>query len=253
MASPKTLFRPLLRSPSTPIYRRLNHHQLQQQHRTFLLDSLTSSSSAHKHAPQLLTANRTLPYPSAPIYSIIADVPSYSSFLPYCQRSDITKWSAPDTRYKRIWPSEGILTSGFGSVTESFVSKVYCIPGKVVESVCGDAETSLRREDIGHHLFPSSSEDKSPRTTNTGLLLSHLRSKWTIEPVSKDTTHVSLSVEFAFTNPFYAALSGGAAPKVAEYMIKAFEQRVKEVMEGNPEMVGASLAEMDGSRMRLKE
>ncbi|KAF1845621.1 uncharacterized protein K460DRAFT_286242 [Cucurbitaria berberidis CBS 394.84] len=238
MATLKTL-RPLLRSST----------QLLQpciQRRTFLPNPFASSSDSQS-PPQILTASRTLPYPSAPVYSIIADVPSYHTFLPYCQRSDITKWSAPDSTYNRRWPSEGVLTSGFGNITESFASRVYCVPGKIVESVGGATATSLSRDEIAHHLA-----EAEPRGNSAGSngLLTHLRSKWTIEELAKDQTRVSLAVEFAFSSPLYAALSGGVAPKVADFMIKAFETRVQELLERDPDMAGASLADLDGSRLK---
>jgi coenzyme Q-binding protein COQ10 len=81
-------------------------------------------------------------------------------------------------------------------------------------------------------------------------LLRHLRSKWTIEDLGKDKTGVSLALEFAFANPFYAALSGGVAPKVADAMIRAFERRVEEVLRENPDMRGAGLADLDGSKVK---
>ncbi|KAH4990990.1 hypothetical protein HBI76_058920 [Parastagonospora nodorum] len=228
--------------PTRPLFQ-TSKRLYQSQRRTFLPNPFADTSSP----PQTLRAQRVLPYPSAPIYSIIADVPSYASFLPYCQRSDITHWSAPDKTYARRWPSEGKLTSGFGGITESFVSRVYCVPGKYVESVGGDTETSLDRDEIAHHLEAGGS---GSRAGGDNGLLRHLRSKWTIEELGKDKTVVSLALEFAFTNPFYAALSGGVAPKVADVMIRAFEQRVMALLKENPEMVGASLAELDGSRMK---
>lgn len=242
MATSRTL-RPLLQirtSRTTP--------QLQAftQRRTFLPNPFAASSS--QPAPQILTACRTLPYPSAPVYSIIADVPSYHTFLPYCQLSDITKWSAPDSTYGRQWPSAGILTSGFGNITESFASRIYCVPGRFVESVGGDTGTSLKKEEIAHHLEDGAQQ--SERGEGSNGLLTHLRSKWTIEDMGKDTTQVSLAVEYAFSNPLYAALSGNAAPKVAEFMIKAFEKRVKELLDRDPDMVKAGLADMDGSRLK---
>jgi coenzyme Q-binding protein COQ10 len=45
-------------------------------------------------------------------------------------------------------------------------------------------------------------------------------------------TDVNLVIEYQFANPVYAALSAAAAPKVAEKMIEAFENRVKAVAEG---------------------
>src|SRR5690625_280403 len=55
---------------------------------------------------QQLTADRTLPYPSGPLYELIADVDSYDRFVPYCSSSRVTQWSAPDPRDAngRRWP-----------------------------------------------------------------------------------------------------------------------------------------------------
>jgi len=221
------------------------------QRRTFLPNPFEALNAATKQPPpQVLTAVRTLPYPSAPIYSIIADVPNYQNFLPYCQRSDTTKWSAPDKTYGRRWPSEATLTTGFGGLTESFASRIYCIPGRYVESVGGDTETSLKPEDISHHFEGTTDGTGQRRREGSNGLLTHLRSKWTVEPVQNDQTQVSLAVEFAFANPMYAALSGGVAPKVAEFMIRAFEARVKELLEGNEAMVKAELGELEGSRLK---
>ncbi|KAL5121814.1 Coenzyme Q-binding protein coq10, mitochondrial [Pleosporales sp. CAS-2024a] len=238
MATPRTL-RPLVQtcrriSPSAP------------SHRTFLPNPFADTSSS----PQTLTAHRVLPYPSAPIYSIIADVPSYASFLPYCTRSDITHWSLPDKVYKRHWPSQGTLTSGFGGITESFVSRVYCVPGKYVESVGGDTETSLAPDEIAHHLEAEGGDATRAVAGGDGGLLRHLRSRWMVEDMGRDKTGVSLALEFAFANPFYAALSGGVADKVVDVMIRAFEQRVVKLLTENPDMVKAGLADLDGSRLK---
>ena len=85
-------------------------------------------------------------------------------------------------------------------------------------------------------------------------LLTHLLTRWTIRPFPgtppsssattaegraqgetarpREQTEVSLAIEFQFANPIYSTLSAGAAPKVAEMMIRAFEERVKSVLEG---------------------
>lgn len=88
--------------------------------------------------------------------------------------------------------------------------------------------------------------------------MAHLLTRWTLKPypykppptdaLHADSTHknlegtnpmpgqekteVNLAIEFQFSNPLYAALSSAAAPKVAEKMIEAFENRVKAVVEG---------------------
>jgi coenzyme Q-binding protein COQ10 len=120
-----------------------------------------------------------------------------------------------------------------------------------VESVGGNTGTSLREDDIAHHLSSQEQDqDVSSRKEGSNGLLTHLRSTWTVEAIQNGQTQVSLAVEFAFANPMYAALSGGVAPKVAEFMVKAFEKRVREVLERNPEMVEAGLEDMEGSGMK---
>lgn len=226
------------------------HHDFLQR-RAFLpnpfqspLNPLVSSSE-----PQTLTASRTLPYPSHPIYSIVSDVSSYSTFLPYCQSSSVTQWSSPDPIFARHWPSEASLVIGWGSLTESFTSRVFCVPGRIVESIGGDTETELSHNEIAHHLEHAKDVDRGAKGAGGGLL-THLRSRWTIEELGRDKTGVTLALEFAFANPLYTTLSAGAAPKVAEVMVRAFEERVKSLLDGNPSMIKASLGELEGSQVK---
>jgi coenzyme Q-binding protein COQ10 len=168
-------------------------------------------------------------------------VSSYSNFIPYCQRSDVTKWSQPDKTYGRRWPGEGRLTVGFGGFEEQFTSRVYCIPGRAVESVGGQTETSLPAAEIQHHLGDAAIARSEE--VQSGLL-THLRSLWRVEARGKDTTDVRLELEFAFANPMYTALSAGAAPRVADKMIEAFESRVRSLLDNNPTMARASLEQL---------
>lgn len=231
--------------PSAP--RLLSVHQ----RRTFLPNPFQSSLNPLNAAaqPQTLTAKRTLPYPAAPIYSIVSDVQSYSSFLPYCQSSSVTRWSSPDATYSRKWPSEAKIVVGWGNLTESFTSRVFCIPGRIVESIGGGTESDLNAKDIAHHLEGARDSDKGAKGAGSGLM-THLRSRWTIEALGNDKTEVSLALEFAFANPMYTALSAGAAPKVADIMIRAFEERVQKLLDGNPEVAKADLGQLEGSMMK---
>ncbi|KAF2683480.1 hypothetical protein K458DRAFT_305496 [Lentithecium fluviatile CBS 122367] len=241
MATARTL-RPLLRGQAHPRPLHLT------QRRTFLPNPFQSAFNPLNASsqPQTLSASRTLPYPSQPIYSIVSDVASYSSFLPYCHSSAVTRWSSPDSQYQRKWPSEAELVVGFSNFTETFTSRVFCVPGRIVESIGGSTETDLQRQEIAHHLEDG---DKGAKGAANGLM-THLRSRWTIAALGKDKTEVTLALEFAFANPLYTALSAGAAPKVAEIMIKAFEERVGSLMAKNPEIARASLNELDGSTIK---
>ena len=266
-------------STSTRIIRPLLHHQslrttrpqrllfAQKQRRTLFEEAFQSNV-------QTLTTSRTLPYPHDSLYTIIADIEQYSAFLPYCLSSTVTKWSRPTLvssnpssmgsgtgdESKRAqkevqWPEEATLTIGWQNIRESFTSRVYCIPGRVVEAVSGNAVTTLSDEDISHHtmLLPeSSSDDKNE-------LLTHLLTRWTLHPYpykppplpslsssssvqnrakpeeptthpAREQTEVSLHLEYAFANPMYTGMSKAVAPKVGDMMVNAFEERVRRLL-----------------------
>ncbi|KAL9071700.1 MAG: hypothetical protein Q9157_005376 [Trypethelium eluteriae] len=224
---------------------------------------------------QILSASRTLPYQHDLLYTIIADIGQYSTFLPYCVSSTVTKWSKPtpvsskntkdnSSEQKEVqWPEEATLTIGWQNVRESFTSRVYCIPGRVVEAVSGDTHTSLPEEAIQHHS-PRTPDPQSNSSSSTSSgsesgnnLLTHLRTRWTLRPYpykppplpsmsssapspkqparpedptthpAREQTEVSLHLEYAFANPVYSGLSKAVAPRVAEMMVGAFEERVK--------------------------
>lgn len=50
---------------------------------------------------------------------------------------------------------------------------------------------------------------------------------------ARDRTEVFLTIDYVFTNPMYAAMSKAFAPKVAGFMIQAFENRAKMLLDGN--------------------
>jgi coenzyme Q-binding protein COQ10 len=191
---------------------------------------------------QSLTATRILPYKSSSLYTIIADVDSYSSFLPYCVDSKITKWSEPDTNGTR-WPSEADLKVGWGGYEETFTSRLFCVPGSVVEALSGEAISESSKSDVSHH----SATFDAPAIPND--IFKSLSTRWTVKPFlykpatgqpetdktqhpSRDQTEVHLTINFQFANPIYAALSKAVAPKVASVIIEAFEERVRRLLDG---------------------
>jgi len=200
---------------------------------------------------QSLSATRILPYQSSSLYKLIADIDSYSSFLPYCQKSTITQWSSPDSNGDR-WPSEADLTIGWGGYEETFTSKLLCVPGSIVEALGGEAVTSIPRSSVSHH----SETFDAPAQANT--IFRSLNTRWNIKPFhykppsghpqtdkavhpAREQTEVHLTLEFQFANPIYAALSKAVAPKVAGIMIEAFEQRARKLLDGP----GAAVKEED--------
>lgn len=188
-----------------------------------------------------LSETRILPYKYSSVYALIADVDSYSSFLPYCQESKVIEWSAKDKDGK-TWPAKADLTVGWGSYEEKFTSRLFCIPNSVVEALGGDAQTTLSRDDLDHY--------SSTFVTSTAVnIFKSLSTKWTVKPFhykppsgrprtdntvhsARDQTEVHLRIEFQFSNLVYAGLSKAVAPKVAGVMIEAFERRARKLLDG---------------------
>lgn len=191
---------------------------------------------------QTLTATRILPYKSSSLYTLIADIDSYSNFLPYCLDSKVTKWSSPDKDGKR-WPAQADLKVGWGGYEETFTSRLFCAPGSVVEALGGEAQTALAKSDIEHH----SATIDAPAIPNS--IFQSLSTQWNVKPFhykppsgkpqtdkavhpARDQTEVHLTIEFQFSNPIYATLSKAVAPKVAGIMIEAFEVRARKLLDG---------------------
>jgi coenzyme Q-binding protein COQ10 len=191
---------------------------------------------------QTITALRILPYNSNSLYRLIADIDSYSEFIPYCTSSKVTKWSEPTSEGKR-WPSEADLKVGWGGMDETFTSRLFCIPGEVVEALGGEAVTSLPKADLKHHTATLD----TPAAGNK--IFKSLNTQWRLKPFhykppsgkpqtdmtehpAKEQTEVHLSIEYQFANPMYGALSSAVAPKLAGTMIEAFEKRARKVLDG---------------------
>jgi coenzyme Q-binding protein COQ10 len=210
--------------------------------------------SLHNTEPISLSQTRILPYKHTSVYTLIADVDSYSTFVPYCQQSRVTKWSAADKNGKR-WPSEADLKIGWGGYEETFTSRLFCVPDSIVEALGGEAVTTLPKKDVEHHM--STFEGPGSATT----VFKSLSTRWTVKPFqhtppygrpqpnnsirpSTEQTEVHLTIDFQFSNPIYAALSKAVAPKVAGIMIEAFERRARQLLDGP----GATIPE-DGQGM----
>lgn len=130
---------------------------------------------------------------------------------------------------------------GWGGVRERFASRIYCVPGRIVEAIAGSATTSLSGDEIKHHRHDINGSPEAPNGPDgvgeemSSEILSHLSTRWNVEPVngSEEQTKVSLDIEVQFVNPVYAAMSSVAAEKVAEKMIEAFEKKIEEEMRTN--------------------
>ena len=178
--------------------------------------------------PQILHARRNLPYPQSELYKLIADIPSYSTFLPFCTGARILSYSSPDTSTGSRHPALASLSVGWKGITEEFVSRVYCIPGGIVEAVSGNrGASSLKREELEKWGYGDSISAQD--TSND--IFEALATRWSLDSLKEGNgTEVDLRIEIVWKNALYAAMAKAASEKVAGVMIHAFEERAKNVL-----------------------
>ncbi|KAK5993181.1 Coenzyme Q-binding protein coq10 [Cladobotryum mycophilum] len=158
--------------------------------------------------PQSLVATKTLPYDHKPLYELIADVDSYSTFVPYCSHSNVTKWSAPDSNGRR-WPALADLHVGWGGFNEVFTSRLRCVPGVSVEALSGGNVSGTQQD--------------------ASAVFKTLETLWSLRPISHQpspSTEVRLTIKYQFVNPLYAVVSAAISDQMASLMIEAFEKQV---------------------------
>ncbi|KAL9101769.1 MAG: hypothetical protein Q9163_003016 [Psora crenata] len=267
-ASPPAL---LLRPSSVPHPRRTTPKPLYQTLDTRRPNSLQTRSFSNPVNPiQTLTASRIIPYHARDIFNIIADIPSYQSFIPYCTSSTVTSTSSPDPDEKVQWPRTAELRIRYGPYQESFTSAVYCLPYTALEAVSGDAEPSISQERLPHY-YENGEQAAHSVDKNSGSIFASLLTRWTFKEFpfkpsppdgsppqegeanqqpSSPRTEVGLVIEVKFANAIYSALSQVAAPKVAGILIEAFEKRAQEVLGKGKGPI--SRAEKDGDKGALQ-
>lgn len=185
---------------------------------------------------QRFHSRKILPYSQAQLYSIVANVPSYSSFIPFCTASTIVsrrdgrrqegKWQSDD----RPFDVDAELVVGFGGMEERFISRV---EGRPFESVTATAAkkspmfkslvttwsfspaSELSPHSSASPLPPSENSDRPPNSSNT-------------DPHTGPTL-LTIDLAFAFVNPLHRIASQAVLPKVSEKMVEAFEQRCLDV------------------------
>ena len=186
--------------------------------RTFLLPT---------SPPLKLSASLTLPYARSSLFALIADIPSYPSFLPYLRAAHVTEQSDavsaaakldedPQTAKslpldRRRWPRAADLHVAWKGYECVFRSQVECVPERSVEAVSAG-------DDGGGVL-----EDLRTRRKLTDIPAD-------VEEGTGSRTEVQLKIDARFQNALLGALSQAAAPKVAGLVMEAFERRAREVL-----------------------
>jgi coenzyme Q-binding protein COQ10 len=136
----------------------------------------------------------TVRYKPSHVYSVVADVESYSKFVPWCTKSKVVEELSPREKLAD-------LTVGFYGVTEeTFRSHVILDPYRSVTA-----------------LASSELYSKSP--------LKRLKNVWTFEPVGDNETRVSMELEFEFHNPWYTKLTSHFLKRISNLAMSSFIAR----------------------------
>ncbi len=138
-----------------------------------------------------ISEKRELPYSAQQMFDLVADVGSYSKFLPWVVA----------TRIRSDNESEMIadMVVGFKSLRERFTSKVMKQPGELIDV----------------HYIDGPLRD--------------LENTWRFTPREGGGCIVDFSVDFAFKNRVFEALAGQYFDRAFRKMVAAFEARADEL------------------------
>ncbi|KAL2216706.1 hypothetical protein M432DRAFT_633878 [Thermoascus aurantiacus ATCC 26904] len=212
---------PHLQSPPPSSRTRIAISQPSRAFSQFQFSSLfNNNNNGNPSAARTLTAVRTLPYPPAPLFRVVASVESYSQFLPFLTESTVTARD-PRTGY----PTRAYLTVGYGPLSETFTSRVDC-----------DEENWVVEARSGAEFAGQASPDGEPFPGSDEGVFDYLSTRWELVPLAAEEaarqrpqTRVQLQVRFQFRNPLHTAMMSAVEDKMAAVMIEAFEKRIREV------------------------
>ncbi|KAK4455761.1 dehydrase and lipid transport-domain-containing protein [Podospora aff. communis PSN243] len=201
----------------------------------------SSPSTLTKTPPQTLHTQRTLPHTPSQLYTIIADIDSYRFFLPNCTASTITHWTRPGpSSHHKPLPTQADLTVGWGPFTQSYTSRVYCVPGSIVEAVSGNAETGVEKDvlrGLGYDVDSAGVGDGVREGVEEKGIFESLVTRWTVREAKapagngagsgQEWAEVELKVQFRFADPTLGFAVGQVADQMAVRMVEAFEERAR--------------------------
>ncbi|HEY1503371.1 MAG TPA: type II toxin-antitoxin system RatA family toxin [Stellaceae bacterium] len=129
----------------------------------------------------------TLPYSAEELFSVVADVRDYPSFVPWCSGAHI--------RHENARQIVADLVIGFGPFQESFASEVTL--------------------DRPRQILVRATEGP----------LEHLTNSWTFRSMAHKT-HVDFVIDFQFKSHLLDHVANGMFHEASTHMVSAFEARV---------------------------
>lgn len=138
---------------------------------------------------------RLLPYTPDQMYALVADVPSYPQFLPWCAAARERSRTEKGERIEVL----ADLVISFKVFRERFGSRVILTPKERIETEYIDGP------------------------------FSHMRSVWEFGPGENGGTEVRFFVDFEFKNKVLGAAAGLFFEDAMQRIVRAFERRAAEL------------------------
>jgi coenzyme Q-binding protein COQ10 len=138
------------------------------------------------------TEQKILPFKPDEIFELVADVPKYPEFLPWCTGARVRDREETATGETMI----ADLMIGFKMVRERFTSRV-------------DVDRQDRKIDVEYVQGP----------------FKHLKNHWTFTPTPAGTCQIDFYLEFEFSSVMLQKLIGVLFHEAVRRMVAAFEAR----------------------------
>lgn len=138
------------------------------------------------------------PYSPRQIYDLVADVPRYPEFIPWCRAARILSRESDYVFHAQ-------LVVAYKALSESYTSRVELEPGG------------------GEH---------SPHSIHVRMTegpFHHLTNEWRIEPIEEGGTAIHFELDFDFRSKLLSSLINAFFGKAVSHMAEAFKQRADDL------------------------
>ncbi len=136
--------------------------------------------------------HRWVKFSAQQMYELVADVPSYSQFLPWCLSTRIVR-KISDTVF------HSVMEVGFMQLRERYKSEVTLTPRSMIEVKSLDG------------------------------LFKELYTRWTFEDAPQGGCYVGFQIRFAFRSKLLQLMIGTVFNEAAVMMVRAFEKRAEAI------------------------
>ena len=142
---------------------------------------------------------KTLPYSSANIFELVANVEDYPNFLPWAKSARV--YNKTESNFNAD------LTIGYKMFEETYTSKV--------------------------ELLQKNNDNFQVRAFATHGPFEYLINSWDIQPLERDMCEVAFFLEFSFKQSWFARLLTPMFHQATQKMMEAFEKRAHSLFGSN--------------------